>query len=169
MSLAAMRRVFSNSQSEGSARLVLLCIADYTDDQQPDVMLTVATMMRVTGLGERTVRRAVGQLEDLGELHVQAQPGKPNRQTVTVAGPGDPTPDLYLPDAGLHNRRRVIRSQSRRIWDRDGWTCQVGGPGCTGHKYLTVGHIIPIESEGSDDDDNVQSECLTCNVSRGPR
>jgi hypothetical protein len=170
MSLAAMRRVWRNSQSAGSARLVLLTIADYAHDDPPVAWPSVATIMQRSGLGERTVQTALRALEHAAELKITARPGKPNVYTITIAAdaPGRPLPVLD-PD-GLANRRGALRqSQFRHIADRDGWTCQVRGPRCTGHKYLTIGHRIPVANGGTDDDDNVQIECLTCNLGKGAR
>jgi len=68
-------------------------------------------------------------------------------------------------------RKSVTGAKRRRIFDRDGNTCQVcfsaGGaefadaPGL--RATLTIGHIIPVARGGSDDDDNLRTECQRCN------
>ncbi|MBX9472292.1 HNH endonuclease [Microcella sp.] len=68
-------------------------------------------------------------------------------------------------------RKSVTGAKRRRIFDRDGNTCQVcfiaGGsefadaPGR--RATLTIGHIIPVARGGSDDDDNLRTECQRCN------
>lgn len=68
-------------------------------------------------------------------------------------------------------RKPVTGAKRRRIFDRDGNTCQVcftaGGsefadaPGR--RATLTIGHIIPVARGGSDNDDNLRTECQRCN------
>ena len=68
-------------------------------------------------------------------------------------------------------RKSVTGAKRRRILDRDGNTCQVcftaGGsefadaPGR--RATLTIGHIIPVARGGSDEDDNLRTECQRCN------
>lgn len=53
-----------------------------------------------------------------------------------------------------------------RIFRRDRFTCQqctvVGGD-------LTVDHIIPVTAGGTDDDENLQTLCRSCNSTKGTR
>lgn len=56
-------------------------------------------------------------------------------------------------------------NQSRRIWDRDGWTCVT----CGTHADLSVDHILPVSRGGSDDDANLQAMCRPCNSRKGNR
>jgi len=154
------------------ARLVLLCIADCAAVGEPSATISVQRLCELAGLSRRGVQYAVGYLVNLGELEVERTVGPPpyNRYTIHLgAGPPPSRPD----DEPARSRRRALRSRQRTIWDRDGWECQVRGPQCTGHKYLTLGHKIPIEAGieagGTDDDDNLQTECLTCNSAKGAR
>lgn len=67
-------------------------------------------------------------------------------------------------------RRTISGPKRRRIFERDGHTCQVcftpGGqefadaPGRLA--TLTIGHIIPVARGGSDADDNLRTECQRC-------
>ncbi|WP_280443284.1 HNH endonuclease [Nocardia brasiliensis] len=68
-------------------------------------------------------------------------------------------------------RRSITGSKRRRILERDGGACQVCGitagttfPGeLSRTAILTVGHLIPKERGGSDDDSNLRAECQRCN------
>jgi hypothetical protein len=68
-------------------------------------------------------------------------------------------------------RKSVGGPKRRRIFDRDGYACQVcftaGGAVYEDMPSrvatLTIGHIIPIARGGNDDDDNLRTECQRCN------
>lgn len=68
-------------------------------------------------------------------------------------------------------RKSVSGPKRRRIFDRDGNTCQVcftaGGAefaDAPGRRVtLTIGHIIPVARGGSDEDENLRTECQRCN------
>lgn len=67
-------------------------------------------------------------------------------------------------------RKNITGPKRRRILERDGHTCQVCGvpggmefpdaPGRTA--VLTIGHIIPVARGGTNDDDNLRTECQRC-------
>lgn len=62
-------------------------------------------------------------------------------------------------------RRKLSRQAARTVWDRDGWECRR----CGSHRNLTVDHIHPIALGGTDDLDNLQTLCGSCNSSKGAR
>jgi hypothetical protein len=70
------------------------------------------------------------------------------------------------------NARSAVSQATRRlVFDRDGSRCQVCGvgdgeeyPGEPGTKArMTIGHRVPQERGGSDDPDNLRTECARCN------
>lgn len=79
--------------------------------------------------------------------------------------------DLGETPPAVVGRKAISGPKRRRIFDRDGSTCQVcftaGGsefadaPGKLAR--LTIGHIIPIARGGTDDDENLRTECQRCN------
>jgi 5-methylcytosine-specific restriction endonuclease McrA len=87
--------------------------------------------------------------------------------------------DTYRLDAkgsrvwlGERNPRNAVSAATRRlVLDRDGQRCQVCGIG-SGEPYpgepgirakMTVGHRVPQERGGSNDPDNLRTECARCN------
>jgi len=63
------------------------------------------------------------------------------------------------------SRKKLPRSLIRMVWDRNGWECQR----CGTHRDLTIDHITSLASGGTDDMDNLQTLCKSCNSSKGAR
>lgn len=67
-------------------------------------------------------------------------------------------------------RKNITGPKRRRILERDGHMCQVCGiragqefPDAPGRSAaLTIGHIIPVKRGGTNDDDNLRTECQRC-------
>lgn len=51
----------------------------------------------------------------------------------------------------------------RRVFERDGHQCR----GCSSRERLAVDHIVAVINGGSDDFENLQTLCRTCNSSKG--
>lgn len=65
---------------------------------------------------------------------------------------------------------RHVRARLRKqIFDRDGYECQVRGPGCTG-RAEELGHIVPRRVDPSRilDPSNLRAECSVCNGTGNP-
>ncbi len=89
MSVRVMSRVWDSSQSSGGARLVLLAIADFCDDEGK-AYPAVPTLARKANLSERATQYAIRELEALGELQVRPNAGRSrsNVYVVTLASDG---------------------------------------------------------------------------------
>lgn len=115
-------------------------------------------------LDQRCDELAAALLDAAGELGWGS--GEPLSDAIyrltTVWRSNHPEP----PEQPKEPKRRPISGTLRRqVWDRDEWTCQH----CGTHKNLTVDHIMPWSKGGSDDLDNLQTLCGTCNSSKGAR
>ena len=64
-----MTAVWNHSKASPAAKLVLLAIADHQGER--GAWPSEATLARVTGMSERSVRRKVVELVELGELSVE--------------------------------------------------------------------------------------------------
>jgi len=98
MSVQSISLVFDHSLSEGAARLVLLSIANH--DGEGGSWPSIATIARESRKSESTVRRAIKELQDLGELVVHLNDGgthktradrRPNRYEITIDPDADGT------------------------------------------------------------------------------
>lgn len=95
MSVESMAIALHHSQARGTARLVLLGIANHDGDG--GAWPAIATLCRYAGgVNESTVRRALAELVELGEITVEVNAGgdrrtpndrRPNRYTVTLRCP----------------------------------------------------------------------------------
>jgi len=104
MSVRVMSWVWEQSKAEPTDRLVLLAIADCANDAGAEAYPSMATLVKKTGLHERSVQRSVKHLVDIGELSIQphAGPRGCNRYRIrmtpgSVQPPNDNTPGTPPP------------------------------------------------------------------------
>lgn len=124
------------------------------------------------GIGISTAKAALNALRDAGwitwrqdgtttciyKLHSEPLPREQRQR------PGDRSWHVVLPD--IANKRRHISPQKRqRIYERDAYRCVT----CNGYERLTLDHIIPLSKGGGDEDSNLQTMCLACNMKKGAR
>jgi hypothetical protein len=87
MSVKVMNWVFENSRSDGYDRLVLLALADRTNDAGLDAWPSVPTIAAKSRMDARTVRRCLVRLEALGELQVERRQGRSSRYAIIMQVP----------------------------------------------------------------------------------
>jgi len=75
VSVKTMAWVWDHSRTEGTARLVLLAIADHAGHDGRDAYPSQDTIAQKCRVSVRTVRRAIGQAVALGELAVEEHGG----------------------------------------------------------------------------------------------
>lgn len=94
-----MSQVWELSQADGSARLLLLAIADHANDDGTGAWPSVSALAHKTHISERNVQRLCRVLVDLGELevHYQAGPFGSNAYTVLIA----PVTGYVTPTTGI--------------------------------------------------------------------
>jgi hypothetical protein len=96
-----VRAVLESSGSRGAARLVLIAIADRATDDGRGAFLSNVQLQRDAAVDERTVRRALRELERLGELVVEGRARNGANayrvQLAPAATPGNIPPGQYAP------------------------------------------------------------------------
>lgn len=70
-----------------------------------------------------------------------------------------------VPQRARIPRKALGAGVTRAVWDRDGWECRE----CSSHCDLTVDHIMPVVRGGTDEMDNLQTLCKSCNSRKGAR
>jgi hypothetical protein len=75
MSLEASKAVWKMSKSRLASRIVLLAIADHTNDKGHS-WPSITTLREMTGLSERTVQGALKDLVELKEISIRANGGR---------------------------------------------------------------------------------------------
>jgi hypothetical protein len=81
MSIEAVSLVLNNSRATGRAKLVLLGIANHLGDQ--GAWPSISTLARYANASERSVKRDIQELIELGELRVELQNAPTNHQYKT--------------------------------------------------------------------------------------
>lgn len=64
-----------------------------------------------------------------------------------------------------YNHKPITKAQRQRIFSRDKQKCQK----CGSRKNLHIDHVVPVSKGGSSDDENLQTLCQACNISKGNR
>lgn len=103
MSIRCSARVWKYSRSKGSTKLILLAVADHAHDDGTGAWPSQTTLAEKTGLSERTVRRELKRLEQMGELRAVKREGLTTLFSVTTPDKlSNSTPDKLspTPDAG---------------------------------------------------------------------
>lgn len=97
MSIRVMTAVFDHSQSRLADRLVLLVIADRSDDDGTGCFRGRDSIAHMAGVSTSQVTVSIRRLKELGELEVTDRPGRSNLYRVTLPSQnlsGSPSQDL---------------------------------------------------------------------------
>jgi hypothetical protein len=136
-----MAMVLHHSRAKGTAKLVLLGIANHQGDG--GAWPSVATLARYANVHERNVQRAIDQLVAKGELVVQLQDGgghatpdhrRPNRYDVLVSCP---------PWCDRSAQHRDTRGQSA-LWTTGVANSPPGGARARGRVAIAPPHPVAI-------------------------
>lgn len=131
MSVEALSIVLHHSRATGTAKLVLLGIANHAGDG--GAWPSVATLARYANVHERNIQRAIDQLVALGELARHVQDGglshmkdhhRPNRYEVLVTCPA-------TCDRTSSHRIRPLPTAQADLWTAGVALAPPGGAGAT--------------------------------------
>lgn len=137
MSVHVTSWVLRNSRATLGSRLVLLCLADYADDQGGNCWPSVGTIANETLLSVRQVQYALRHLEQLGEIGIDEKGGGRKSTRYRICMPGvqklhpstngrgamDCTPEVQptAPDPSVEPPKEQLLAAAPRkrneIWD----------------------------------------------------
>ncbi|WP_310474117.1 HNH endonuclease [Sandarakinorhabdus sp.] len=143
-----------------SQKAVLHRLCLDADDRGGDTSrLSISDLCRLTGFSWRGVATARTKLAKLGLILVCAAPGE--RPDTIV----DPKPLQHKPvaDRVTRSKYKLSATKRKRIMERDAYRCCK----CGSHLDLSIDHIVPRSAGGSNEDDNLQTLCVPCNVKKG--
>ncbi len=97
MSYACIARILARSQQTGNAKLLLVAIGHFAQDDGTGATPSIATLARIIGTGERNVQLLLRKLEQSGELICERGAGPNGCNCYTVHGgdhefTGEPQP-----------------------------------------------------------------------------
>ena len=84
MGYRCIQRVLRHSRQRGSAKLLLVAIADLADDEGRNASPSIAALARIVGSGERHVTDLLQQLKQAGELTWERGGGPTNCNRYTI-------------------------------------------------------------------------------------
>lgn len=148
MSAAGMTWAFEQRDVRGNDLLTLLVIADGAR--------SLPGIAEATHADEDTAARSIVALLNGGYI-VTAGPGYYTIPEHVEAQAPAPKP--------ANPRRPISTRKALQVFDRDGYVCKA----CGTSQGLTVDHIFPVSKGGSNDLDNLQTLCGSCNSRKGDR
>jgi hypothetical protein len=113
MSCHAVRAVLDRSEAKGSARLLLVILAEHLNQNTRRCDPSVATLARECKTSRRTIPRLLAQLKAAGEIEIHAGGGRNhcNSYTITVAE----NPDTVVTLSAANPDTRVTVSTSETL------------------------------------------------------
>jgi hypothetical protein len=124
VSIRCIIEVFTNSQSAGNDRLVLLAIADEADDEGRNAFPSIRRLASKANCHPDTVIECIKRLEGLGELNVvrpeKQGRGRFNKYKVLLPGLNLGDSDLSSPGFVEGSVEGLVRTQSGQSSTRSG-------------------------------------------------
>lgn len=114
MSIKIMDWVFENSKSQGIERLILLVIADHCNSEGEDAFPRISLIAKRANVSERTVKRRLQDLVQLGELEIVKRQGTSSLYKIVTAQ-SSPSSKVIVP---LEPKKKATKTRERNpIWD----------------------------------------------------
>jgi hypothetical protein len=123
MSYNAVRAVIDRSKAKGSARLLLVILAEHLNEKTRRCDPSVATLAREANTTPRTVARLLAELKVDGEIEIATGGGRNHCNAYTIRAAENPDSDDIVSDENPDTRDRVSSSETlTRVTGFDGET-----------------------------------------------
>ena len=123
MSCYAVRAVLDRSKAKGSARLLLVILAEHLNEKTRRCDPSVATLAREANTTPRTVARLLAELKVDGEIEIATGGGRNHCNAYTIRAAENPDSDDIVSDENPDTRDRVSSSETlTRVTGFDGET-----------------------------------------------
>jgi hypothetical protein len=112
MSCHAVRAVLDRSKAKGSARLLLVILAEHLNEKTRRCDPSVATLAREANTTPRTVARLLAELKVDGEIEIATGGGRNHCNAYTIRAAENPDSDDIVSDENPDTRDRVSSSET---------------------------------------------------------
>jgi hypothetical protein len=112
MSCYAVRAVLDRSKAKGSARLLLVILAEHLNEKTRRCDPSVATLAREANTTPRTVARLLAELKVDGEIEIATGGGRNHCNAYTIRAAENPDSDDIVSDENPDTRDRVSSSET---------------------------------------------------------
>lgn len=159
MSIVAYRAVWEHSEAQGSARLVLLCLAEHADEDGR-CWPSIPRISEMTQVSKRQVSRVLKQLEEDGEISYKPGDGRGNHSQYVIllpivkgdmVSPNEPKKDDMVSERVTSHPEKDDTMSSEPSVNRKSEPSQLNGDhrfaeACTAYEG-NIGMLTPIVSE----------------------
>lgn len=163
MSVKVMAAVWECEALDQSERLVMLALADHSDDDGR-CYPSISRLCKRTSMTDRGVQKVIARLVEKGFVSIVQNGGRGGANLYLVSATPTVPVVAVAPDASS----RDVDAQLRwRVYKRDAYSCRYCG--FQGHEdghNLTVDHIVPVSKGGTNAESNLNTCCFSCNSSK---
>jgi predicted transcriptional regulator len=157
MSIKIMDWVFENSKAQGIERLILLVIADHCNSEGEDAFPRISVIAKRANVSERTVKRRLQDLVELGELNIVKRHGTSNLYKIVTSKTATLSKDIVP----LEPKNKKTKKRERNpIWDTLLEVCGVNPNKVNSTEASRYGRMVRIlnESDATPEDIRVRAE-----------
>lgn len=112
MSFQAIRAVLDRSEAKGSARLLLLILAEHLNQNTRRCDPSVATLARECKTSRRTIPRLLAHLKAAGEIEINAGGGRNHCNSYAITVAENPDKDVTVSEANPDTRVTVSTAET---------------------------------------------------------
>ncbi len=158
MSIKIMEWVFENSKAQGIERLILLVIADHCNSDGEDAFPRISVIARKANVSERTVKRRLQDLVELGELAIFKRHGTSNVYKIVTNQSDVPQNSSGSKVPSFDRKRKpLVKRERNPIWDTLLQVCGVNPDKVNSSEASRYGRMVRVLNECSATPEQIQA------------